>query len=175
MNIEKSQIKVGAVHEVGVRLDDALEGARSEVHRADGASAALERAAEACSQLSRQVDRDLDEGKIADLGTAGLVKKWIDKCAATVRDARAQALVAKAQGQGKVAALETAVGIAKRFVDDERKKIENFQAAVASGALTAEDVGRPPPSIKEQRRAAPAAADAAPPAAVKRAGRRKKG
>lgn len=166
MNIEKSQIKAGAVHEVGVRLDDALEGARSEVHRADGASAALERVAEACSQLTRQVDRELDEGKIADLVTAALVKKWVERCAGVVRDARAQALVAKTQGQGKVAAMEMAVGIAKKFVDDERRKIENFQAAVASGALAAEDAGRPPPSIKEQRR---------PENAAPKGGRRKKG
>lgn len=170
MNIDKAQIKAGAVHEVGVRLDDALESARAEVHRADGASAVLDRAAEACLQVMKFVDRDLDEGRIADLETAALVKKWVEKCVSTVRDHRAQAMVAKAQAQGKVAAMETAVAIAKKFVDDERRKIENFQAAVASGALTAEDVGRPPPSIKAQR-----LAEESQPAVVKRVAKRRRG
>lgn len=174
MNIDKAQIKVGAVHEVGVRLDDALDGARADVHRADGASAALEKAAEACAHVFKMVDREVDEGKIPDLETASMIKKWVDRCLMTLRDARTNAVFSKAQAQGKVAALEMAVGIAKKFVDDENKKIDNFQAAVASGALTREDVGRPPPSIKQQRLApVNVPTEGAPP--KRSPGRRKKG
>lgn len=163
MNVEKALIKVSAVHDVGVRLDDALEAARADVHRAEGAAQALERAGEALAPLLKMVDKELDAQKIADIATATAIKKWLDRSAALLKDLRQQYHQGRVQAQGRVAGFEGAVAIAKKFVDDERKKIEGFQQAVASGRVVEEGgYGRPPPSIKAQRTASGVTATTTP-------------
>jgi hypothetical protein len=166
MNVEKALVKVSAVHDVGVRLDDALEAARADVHRTEGASHALERAVEALAPLYKLVDKELDEQKIADIATASAIKAWLERSSALLKDLRTQYQHGRVQAQGRVAGFEGAVAIAKKFVDDERKKIEGFQQALASGRVVEEGgYGRPPPGIKAQRTVSSTTATTTPSAA----------
>jgi hypothetical protein len=174
MNVEKALIKVSAVHDVGVRLDDALDIARADVLRTEGAAHALERASDAMAPLLKLVDKDLDEQKIADIATATAIKKWLERSATLLKDLRQQYQQGRVQAQGRAAGFEGAVAIAKKFVDDERKKIEGFQRAVEDGRAGGEgsqgSQGRPPPSIKAQRTASGVTATTTPsaPAAPKK-------
>lgn len=174
MNVEKALIKVSAVHDVGVRLDDALEAARADVHRTEGAAHALERAGDAVGPLLQLVDKELDEQKIPDIATATVIKKWLERSATQLKDLRQQYQQGRVQAQGRVAGFEGAVAIAKKFVDDERKKIEGSQRAVEDGRVGEEGGnGRPPPSIKAQRTASGVTATTTPSAPA--APRKKKG
>lgn len=156
MNVEKALIKVSAVNDVGVRLDDALEAARADVHRTEGGAQAMERAAELLATCNKLVDKDLEEQKLPDLASATLIKKWLERAASSLKDLRQQYQHARVQAQGRAAGFESAVAIAKRFVDEEQRKVDAFKQAVSEGRVVEEGAyARPPPSIKAQRTAAP--------------------
>ena len=111
---------------------------------------------ESYGAVNTLLDKEVSDGRIPDLETAKLIKTWLERSLAHVKDLRQNFAQSRLQAHGKVAALEEAVAIAKRFVGDEQKKIEQLRTAVEQGRVVEEGgYARPPLSIKAQRLAAP--------------------
>ena len=152
MSIEKAQIKMGTIREVGILLDDALEGAQKEVHKADGAKDALRVALKALETLGTHVDKDVDEGQY-DLEVASKIKRYVIRAQQMVTN-----LLAKAENEyfiicGQVKAYERSVEVTKKLHDMERGKAESLlkrseEADVDSRRPTGAHPGK---SLKEQR------------------------
>jgi len=170
MNIEKAEVKVAVAHEIGCRLDDTREAARSEVAQWEGANASLVQAGRAIEELARHVDKDVDEG-LYDLEVAKHVKKYLTRAAAVAQNLGTQAGAQRLMAQGKVQALESAVKVVQKFHEEETRKVAGFKRALETGLVRLEPDGtpqatspgttlpgvRPGMSIKEQRLAEEAA------------------
>jgi hypothetical protein len=171
MSIEKAQVKVGTAHEIGCRLDDALEAATKDLYRLEGAAQAFRQAAQSVEGLAKHVDREMDEGKF-DLETAKLIKKYVERAHQMMTNLTMQADNNRMAQTGKVSGAEAAVQLVKKFRDDEERKAEALRVALAARAAEAEapvaDEGprpvglRPGASIKERRLAEELAAQAPP-------------
>lgn len=162
MSLLKSEAKLSAVNELGNRLDDALDGATKELHKEEGAVTALKNASGSLDNLLKVISKELDD-KLVDLETQVLVKKYFDR-ARSILSAMAAAAENSRQAQvGKIAAFQHSVTIAKKYKDEEMKKLSVMKAAIerslesqsedsASEPEGPRPVGvRPPPPIKMQR------------------------
>jgi hypothetical protein len=174
MSLLKSELKQLFTHEVGVRIDDALEAAKRDLNVLDGRQQAFLDGAKAVEALQTYVNKDVDEDKF-DLKTAEHVKRYVTRAVTALQNLSQQAVGAKLTAQGKVLGFEHTITLLKGIMDAERAKAEAIRAAAATGAAVVEDdsaaatsaggEGRPvgvrPLSIKEQRLAEEAAEEAA--------------
>ena len=157
----KADIKAGAVYELGEKLEDLLERSRTDFQKLDGARQALTQAADKIEVHARNIDRDLDERKIADLEQAKDQKKRIFECHAIVKSLIAAAEVNSHVARGKIEALATVVKTTKVQHDLLRSKAEELRKLEAEDSKetgtetpTRRVVGQHPgPTLKTQRRA----------------------
>lgn len=173
MNIQNAEAKIGAVHEVGCRLDDSLEAATKDLYRAEGAASAVKQIVSLLENLMITVDKDvsklIDEGTL-DLEQAKLVKGFMDKARLQVANLSSNAENNKIVQSGKVQAFQQAVQVAKKFKDDEMNKLKMLADAITSGKVKKTEEGlvhtgegmrpegvHPGMSIKERRLAEVAA------------------
>jgi hypothetical protein len=178
MSIDKSDVKIGAAHEIGCRLDDVLDGATKDMYRLEGAQTALQQAVKSIENFMKVVDKDLDDDK-TDLETAKTIKTYIQKVHKAMTNLLAQSETNKLTQTGKVQAMQKAVEVTKKFKDEELAKAQNLRAAYvrmkeqlearekdsteAAGDVLEEKVARPVGmrpglSIKERRKLEAAAA-----------------
>jgi len=150
MNIDKSEIKISVAHDIGVRMDDVLEGAKADVARADGAAAIAVKISSDIEGLFAHVQKDIDAEKL-DLEQGKLVMSWLVRAKGVASSHATQAAQGKFIAQGRVMAGEAAVKLVLGVKTDEENKVRAFSAALASGQVRIEDAGRPPPAIKAQR------------------------
>jgi len=139
--------RIQAFHEVGVKVDDALEAARLETARREGAHAAYANSARNVLSMLKAA---------AESGNAEVATEWVKKCAAACENlaTQAQALVHAGRGAEKQAA--ALVAAVKQVYDLELVKKQR----------ETEPVPPPPPeaphirtrTIKEERLAAAAQA-----------------
>jgi len=169
MNIEKAQMKMGTAHEIGCRLDDSRESYLKEVSHWEGANAASLQVARGIEDLAKHVDKDIDEGQY-DLEMGARIKKYLTRAATVANSVAAQAGQQSLLARGKVQAMEASLVLVRKLHDEEQKRVEAFEKAVASGQIRIESDGtqqavipvnipgvRPGMSIKEQRLAEDAA------------------
>jgi hypothetical protein len=189
MSIEKSEIKVVAAHEIGCRLDDALEASTKDLYRLEGAVTAFKQAAQAVEGLAKHIDKEMDEGKF-DLEQAKIIKRYVERAHQMMTNLGIQSDANRVAQTGKVSGMQQAVQLAKQFRDAEESKAQTLRVAYEK-LQSGEDPGRrsmglhPGMTIKEQRLAeqvsqAPAqepvsqAPEAAPEPAPKKRGRKPK-
>jgi hypothetical protein len=178
MSLLKSEAKLSAVNELGNRLDDALDGATKELHKEEGAVTALKNASGSLDNLLKVISKELDD-KLVDLETQVLVKKYFDRARSIVNSMAAAAENARQAQVGKIAAFQHSVTIAKKYKDEEMKKLSAMKSAIERSLEPQSEVSasesnqgprpvgvRPPPPIKMQRLVADAVAEAAPVAAA---------
>lgn len=157
MNLDKSDVKVGTANEIGCRLDDMLEANTRELHRFEGAVTALRTGASAIENLEKAVDRELDEGKIPDLETAVLIKKWTGRMHQALTNLAMQADNNRVMQTGKISAMQGAVEVTRKFREEEMNRAATLRTALeqnkarASDHVVAEVGDRPGLSIKERR------------------------
>lgn len=152
MNIDKSQVRISVAHDIGVRMDDVLEGAKADVARADGATSIAVKISSDIEGLFAHVQKDIDAGGM-DLEQGKLVMSWLVRAKNVAASHATQAAQGKFIAQGRVMAGEAAVKLVLGIKTEEETKVRVFSAAVAAGRVKAEDAGRPPPAIKAQRQA----------------------
>jgi hypothetical protein len=151
MNLEKAELKIMVVTDIGASMDDSLEAAKKDMHRQEGAVTSFGQAAKACELLCEQVNKDLDEGKIS-LEQAELVKLWLARAANAQRNLGRGAENLGMSASGKVSALEGAVALIDRYRRAEQLKIAEARAINPVSPETVELPGtRPGLSIKERR------------------------
>lgn len=173
MSLLKSEAKLTAVNELGNRLDDALENANKDLHKEEGAVTALKNATAALENLIKVTSKDLDEKQV-DLETQVIIKKYLERARAIVSNMSSVAENARQAQAGKITAFRHAVDIAKKYKDEEFKKLHIMKAAIernieSSGNDNSEEtenqgrpVGtRPGPSIKLRRLTEDAAKESA--------------
>lgn len=132
MSMLKSEVKIGAVHEIGCRLDDNLENVTRDLYRAEGAASTWSQALSMLESSNRSIDKDIDEGKL-DLATATAVRRYLNSLINSTATFNKHAEQNKAAIGGKVQALQMAIQITKTYKDEEMNKLQVLQAAIAKG------------------------------------------
>lgn len=135
MNLQKIEAKLGAVNEIGCRLDDNLEGAQRDFYRTEGASIALKQAINSYDTLVLSVDKELDENDSLDLETVKIIKKYLEKGRALLGGLQQTAENNKIVQSGKVQGFELAVSVAKKYRDEEVMKIQRIKESIESGEI----------------------------------------
>jgi len=170
VNVNKAEIKIFTAHELGCRLDDLLESNTKDMYRLEGGVVALRRALEDINGLLAVVDKEMDAEKF-DLEQAKEIKRYIQRAAQVITNLTLNTDNNRIAYGGRIQALSLAVDVAKKYQDEESKKVASLQEAVAqnrvvkdgdSHEMTDSDGGRPVAvrpglSIKEQRLAEEAA------------------
>jgi hypothetical protein len=177
MNLEKSELKIGTVNELGSRLEDALEGSNRDLYRCEGAVTALQAAVRASESIQSHLDKEIEAQKI-DLEVGNEIKRWLMRVTQVIANLEAQSVYNRHAQAGRVSAMTTAVDIAKKLKEEEIRKVEAYQVALSAQALkiakveaeAAEDAAdhvvannfeiRPGMSLKQRRQLEEAAANA---------------
>jgi hypothetical protein len=138
MNLEKANLKIMVVNNLGADIEDRVEGETRAAYELNGASQALRQAAvKVPRDLSAKVDASLKEGEIADgldaMSVAGLVKKYLLKVENFLNhlaDVENQKAVTQ---MGRVDGLRQAMQIIQKTKETEAKKIQVFAEAQERG------------------------------------------
>lgn len=174
MNLNKAELKIAVLNEVGNVLDDQREAADRQLQQAIGAKAGLLAARRDLNSIFEAADRGVDEGAIPDLEALALVKAWLSKAAASLEVKAKHFENVEIQTVGKVQQASLAVELLSKMHKGESDRVRNFMAQIESGAIVIEDDGslsqgdvtrrsvgiRPGQSIAAQRKAEEAAAKA---------------
>ena len=130
MGIEKTAIKIATLKEVGAMIEDGYEASKIEKAKVEGLVPVLDGVGKLIEDLCRQVDKDLDEGKVPTsepLIIAKYVKEYVLKAKKLTEDASLRAVHARFDHQGRVTALEVAVKQIKKLHDAQINKLEALQ------------------------------------------------
>jgi hypothetical protein len=168
MSVLKSELKQLVAHEVGVRVEDALEGTKRDLAVMEGRQAGLSEGAQTIEALLGFVDKDLDAGTL-DIPTAEAVKRFITRGVHALNNAAQNAANLRIAQTGKVQALTQTVGMLQDMIDKEKAKAEAMIAAQAAPPPEHSRDRAPgvaPVSIKELRLAEDAPSLEPEPAAV---------
>lgn len=145
----KHDSKIETLHEVGVRLDDALEASKVEVTRHEGAQAAYLSAAKAVQSLVAHIAKEAEDGR-SDAASAKLATDWVNRAAQVCETLSKQAANTVLMAKGAELQTTRLVGLVKSLHDLEvtRRAREEAPAEVEA----AEERPHPRPrSIKEER------------------------
>jgi len=194
-------VRLQLIHELGVKMDDALEAARVDSIRKEGAHAAYGNAARNVRMLFTQAEKEHSEGKLS-ANDYDVARVWIKRCVAVCDNLTSQAMPLMHSAKGAERQTATVVAMLKQMYDLEevKKQRETVPLPTPPAAETVpvtqdaapeaekEEPKRPharPRTIKEQRlaeaaarkaeeeaAAAAAAAEEAKKAAPKKRGRR---
>jgi hypothetical protein len=141
MTLMKAEVKAAAVHDVGIKLEDKLEAAKSEMSEAKGIRAGFDFAVRRMEQMTTTLDAEVkaeppklseDEYKIA--------KKYLAKVTDALKGLVQGATETFLRAQGKVIALDQVV----KTLSDLHKAEEGKVEALKSGAMVEEDSGKLP-------------------------------
>jgi len=135
MNLQKIEAKLGAVNEIGCRLDDNLEGAQRDYHRTEGASIALKQAIASYETLVLSLDKELNENENLDLEIIKLTKKYLERGRLLLSGLQSAAENNKIIQSGKVQGFELAVSVAKKYRDEEMMKIQKIKDAIENDEI----------------------------------------
>lgn len=170
-------VRLQLVHELGVKMDDALETAKADSIRREGAHAAYANAARNMRALFTQAEKEHAEGKLSD-SEYELARSWIKRSVAACDSLTTQAFPLMHAAKGAERQAATTVAMLKQVYDLEEMKKQRESVPVpaaapapataaepvskteATAAVAAEPAKRPharPRTIKEERLAAAAA------------------
>lgn len=121
MSIEKSDIKISVAHEIGCRLDDALESISKDLYRLEGASSAYKNTMQVMNELSKIIDIEYAEEKI-DIDSFNTVKKYFEKASVVIKQQSIQTENNKHVQLGKIQSMQSAIHITKCLKDEEEVK-----------------------------------------------------
>lgn len=137
----KSQIKIEAINELGVKCDDMREALRREVLRKEGYLAALNEIQQSTLRsFFERVDRDRDAEKF-DLPTSTLIKDYLAKVHAALDKLRLNNEHQRVLVEGRIVGLQDAIAVAKKARDTEQSRLTMLEEQLAPAVITEE----PPP------------------------------
>lgn len=172
MSVLKSELKQLVTHEVGVRVEDALEAAKKDLSLLEGRQGAFADGAKALEGLLGSVDKDIAEEKY-DEAVGEHVKRYITRSVHALNNLAANASNLRIAQTGKVQGLAQTITLLQNMMEAEKAKAAAVVAAESqppSENPRERDMGTRPASIKELRLAEEATKPEAPP---KRRGGRK--
>jgi hypothetical protein len=155
LSIEKSELKQLVCQEIGVKLDDLLEGVEKTKLLQEGGKLALRQLSSALQGLAALADKELTDGVLDDLKTLEHVKRYITRAAtASENMARHYENLEIAAGGGSSLA-QKAVRVVKQLHDEEANKAAQLRAMISQEELiTRRPLGaRPGKSVAARRKA----------------------
>lgn len=157
----KSEVKIAAAQEIGVRMDDLLEEAIAEVHQAAGAQTALLEAAKAIAKLHEHVSTDMDGG-LYPLDVGAKIKAYVNRAITALESLAQRAGNMQMTAHGRKQALEKVVLSVKSFKDNETTKLAEIHLSEKTSSAKITETRIPQVTIKERRLAEEAAVVDAP-------------
>ena len=157
MSLEKAELKMLMLQDLGNKFDDVLEEMGRDQCRTEGASKALSQAATVIAQLATLVDDDLDKERY-DIETATRIKQYISRATTQVSDMASAMTRNKLVAQGRREGIAQVVQMTKKEYDREEAKKKAIEKASEDPSLIAQDgLSRrltgvhPGPTIKQRR------------------------
>lgn len=164
--VDKLELKRSTITQVGVKVEELLEGAERDAQRAHGAATALREHAVHLVQISAAVDAETGKS-IPDLETAKLIKKWLSKAVIATENASQHQRNLELSFLGAMAGHKSTHDLLQKMSGQLAAKQEEVQKGIESGAVTVDADGnleakpgaprpvgvRPAPSVKTQRQA----------------------
>lgn len=160
MSVLKSELKQLVTHEVGVRVEDALEAAKRDLSVLEGRQGAFADGSRALEALLVSVDKDIEEEKY-DAGVGEHVKRYVLRCVHAMGNLATNAANLRIAQTGKVQGFAQTIALLQNMMDAEKAKAA---AIVAAESLPPPEYARErvegtrPASIKELRLAEESAA-----------------
>lgn len=118
----KAALRASALHEIGERFEDRLEGSSSNVASARGAVAAFAEGSRAIASLSRLLDEEIDKGEI-ELEQGAAIKKWITRAGAALDNLGKQSENRVILAEGALRAWREAIDLTRKAYDLEVSRI----------------------------------------------------
>lgn len=153
MSVLKSELKQLVTYEVGVKVEDALESARTELALLEGRQTGFSDGAKVVESLLGYADKDLADGKL-DATTLELVKRYLLRGVHALNNAAHNASNLRIAQTGKIQGFEQTVTLLRDLVASEKEKVAAVLAAATQPvAENSHDrpVGVAPASLKEVR------------------------
>jgi hypothetical protein len=135
MSVLKSEMKQMVTHEVGVRVEDALEAAKKELSLLEGRQSAFADGAKSLEALLGLVDKDIEETKY-DAAVGEHVKRYILRSVHALNNLAANAANLRIAQTGKVQAYTQTISLLQNMIEAEKAKA----AAVVHDRRLAEEV-----------------------------------
>jgi len=146
----KYDSKIEAIHEIGVRLDDALEATKVEMTRHEGAQGAYLHSAKSVQALQAHLAKDAEEGRV-DSTAAKIAAEWVARAVQVCENLSKQAGNAVLMSKGAELQTTRLVSLVKNLHELEVARRDR-EAAPAEATAAPEDRPHPRPrSIKEER------------------------
>lgn len=155
MSIEKSRFKQLIYQELGIQMDDLLDGAHITKHQSEGGKVALRQMYKNLAQLGELADKELDEGTLSPTALEP-VKRYIKRALAAVESAAKNWENKELLAAGSVTFGDKAVKMIKTLQDLEKSKEQRTVAALEEeeAETKSRPTGtRPAASVAQQRRA----------------------
>lgn len=147
MSVEKAEIKMAVVHDLGCGFDDERERAEQDVLRHAGGAKSLRDAAKAVEVLLAHIAREFKGEKITP-AQAESATLYVKRSAEICRNLALAAEVAEQRAHGRVEAYRSVIKTTKQIHDAEQKKIESLR----SGEEGPRAVGEHPGESEAARR-----------------------
>jgi hypothetical protein len=152
MNPVKSQGRIGAINELGVKYDDMREAAEREVLRKEGFLAALNEVQQSTlTSIFERVDADREAERF-DIPTSSLIKEYLAKVHAALDNLKAASERHRLIAEGRVIGIRDAIGFAKKTLDAETARLAAIEAQVTAGAITPEVASVMPVEVRPDAR-----------------------
>jgi hypothetical protein len=151
MNILKAEMKQMVTHEIGVRVDDALEAARKELAVLEGRQTAFLDGAKAVEALMKAVDADCDSEKYG-LEVGAEIKRYLSRGSQALQNLSIQANNMRIAQAGKVQGFEHTIRLLQNLIEQEKQKVEQAKAKAEEEGVDVEEVPRRM-TLKERRQA----------------------
>jgi len=132
----KSEIAQAVLSDVGSKIEDSMELAIADQHRAEGGTAALEKARQLIDGLLGHAQKDANADKLL-AGEHGLVSAWLTRAIRSIEGQQQQALQQLHVARGRAE-------MAKSIVEALKRRLEMEQQRAAEEPA-------PTKSIKQQR------------------------
>jgi hypothetical protein len=165
MSVLKSEIKQLVTHEVGVRVEDALEASKKELSVLEGRQTAFADGAKALEALLVAVDKDIEEAKY-DAAVGAHVKRYVLRSVHALNNLSANAANLRIAQTGKVQAFGHTISLLQNMIEAEKSKAAAVIAAEnlpPSENPRDRELGTRPENIKELRLSEEAPPPVAPP------------
>jgi hypothetical protein len=130
--MDKAEVKMLTLHEVGCRVDDMLDGAQQELCRLEGGVVAITSAKKAIEQLSALVSDDVTKQRY-DESAAAKIKEYIERCMLILAAQQKRADFERVAAHGKITALKTVVDAIKKEHAAEQGKLGKNRVSPAPG------------------------------------------
>lgn len=149
MNVLKAELKQMVTHEIGVRVDDALEAARKELAALEGRQTAFLDGAKTVESLLKAVDADCESEKYG-LEVGAEIKRYLSRASQALQNLSVQTNNQRIAQTGKVQGFEHTIKLLQNLIEQEKAKVEQAKTKAAEQGVAVEEVPRRM-SLKERR------------------------